>query len=71
MGKVQIVSYASEICWWIGCLGQISPVLEVYEPTGYIKIRVTRTQEGFEDQPYAIEGWIPFEHAKEMEDDEC
>lgn len=52
--QVQIIGLASPICWWKDCLGQISPVLEVYEPTGFIKIRVT--EKGFE--PYEQEGWI-------------
>lgn len=55
----KITGYASEICWWQGHIGQEVPVLDVYEPTGFIKISITRTQQGFEDQPYEIQGWIP------------
>jgi hypothetical protein len=57
-GWIIITKYASEICWWIGCLRQICPVLETYEPTGFLKIRVMRTEVGFEDEPFEFEGWI-------------
>lgn len=56
---VIITALASEICWWSDCLGQVCPVLEKYEPTQYIKIRVVRVEQGFEHEPYDVEGWIP------------
>lgn len=67
MKKVQIISYASEICWWMGYVGQVCPVLEVYEPTGFIKIRVIMTEKYFEYEPFPVEGWIPPEYIKVIE----
>lgn len=66
MKEVKIVGVASEICWWRECVGQQSPVLDTYEPTGFIKIRVTVTERGFEDQPYQKEGWISPEYIEEV-----
>jgi hypothetical protein len=66
MKKVKIIGIASEICWWINCVGQICPVLEVYEPTGYIKIKVIITEKGFEDEPYEVKGWIEPQYVEEV-----
>lgn len=62
---VKIIGSASSICWWIDCVGQICPVLEVYESTGYIKIQVARTEFGFEDKPFKVEGWIDPQYVEE------
>jgi hypothetical protein len=67
MKTVKIIGIASEICWWIDCVGQTSPVLEIYEPTGFIKIRLTRREKGFEDEPYEIEGWIDPQYVEMIE----
>lgn len=64
---VRITGYGSNICWWMGCLNQICPVLEVYEPTGYIKIRAMRTEVHFEDQSFPIEGYIPSQFVEYVE----
>lgn len=56
---VKISTLDSDVCWWKDCIGQISPVLDYYQPTGFIKIRVAMTEPGFEDEPFCVEGWVP------------
>ncbi|AKQ08443.1 hypothetical protein PQE66_gp128 [Bacillus phage PBC2] len=56
MKRVLIARPLSHISWWNDLIGQVVPVLEVYEKTGYVKIEALRTEEGFE--PYKIQGWI-------------
>lgn len=58
--KIKITGIASPICWWSDCVGQECPVLDVYQPTGFIQIRVQRTELGF--PPYPVEGWISPEY---------
>lgn len=67
---VKITGYSSPICWWQGCLGRIATVLDVYEPTNYIKVRLTRPVE-----PYWVgcicpeeqrEGWMPAEYVEDL-----
>jgi hypothetical protein len=65
--KVRITKYASDICWWQGCLGQESEVFEI-EPTEYIKIKVNKTDPRVIEYPtYEIEGWIPLECVEVIE----
>jgi hypothetical protein len=60
MKRVKIIKYSSDICWWTDCIGQESDVLEVYEPTGYIRIKVTKTDPNvLIDPTYELEGYIP------------
>ena len=68
MKKVKIISYASNICWWYGCINQTYDVLEIDDSHGYIKIRITYVEKGFEDEPFEIEGWINPVHVEEVKE---
>lgn len=67
MKKIKITGIASNICWWIDCVGQECPVLDVYEPTGFIQIEVVRREKFFEDEPYTIKGWIDPQYVEIIE----
>lgn len=63
--KVKIIKYASNIYWWMGYLGQECEVLEIYEPTNYIKIKVKKYDLNvIGNGIYELEGYIPFDCVK-------
>lgn len=68
MKRVRITKYASDICWWMDCLGQESEVLEVYEPTNYIRIKVKKNDPYvIGNGDYELEGYLPFDCVEVVE----
>lgn len=58
--KVKITKYASNICWWMGNIDQECEVLEIYEPTNYMRIKVKKYDPNvIGNGEYELEGYIP------------
>jgi hypothetical protein len=58
---IRVVTMTHPFNWWADCLGQVSQVLDVYEPTGFMKVRLHKRTywDGAIDAYYQFEGWIP------------
>ena len=57
---VRILECPSPIAWWNWTIGQMSQVLGVYEPTGFIHVRLHLPTywENALDSHYQIDGWM-------------
>lgn len=59
-GDVPCRGMSEPMVWWNGTIGQVSEVLGVYEPTGFIHVRLHMPTYWVDviDSHYQLNGWL-------------